>query len=502
MLQRLSDRLDDRGIALPFVAIMLVLLMGMTALAVDLGWLYLNGSRVQRGADAAALAGVVHLPHNIPGVDDNTMSGANANGWDIGLLRGTPVPGGGSDVLNWQQLSDNRLEVELRATVPTFFMKVFGFNEMNISRRATAEYIKPVPLGSPFRCFGNSPSSSGCPDGNFWASVQMPYTAKHNGDPFQSLCITANAAQPPGSCPGGINPEYDPNGYFYAVEVPPGATSLTVQVYDATFWRRPVGGNNCAGFPETGDCDALQDTNRITTGSGVQTTHFRLRAPDDTPLDPTNNPVITGCQIDVARNSNFYLNRWRPVCSISATPGIYVLQVWTSGDSGGSNQYSVRASTNVGTPRVYGINYVSVFTNQASTTMNMYLAEIVQSHAGKTLILDLYDIGEDDAAAWMTFRMPNGVAPPCEWTARNEAGSVTESGSLGQCSIQTSAASGALHRRFNAEWLEIKIQIPGNYTCSTDCWWRAEVDNNQPHDRTTWGARVIGNPVRLVPNEP
>jgi hypothetical protein len=27
-----------------------------------------------------------------------------------------------------------------------------------------------------------------------------------------------------------------------------------------------------------------------------------------------------------------------------------------------------------------------------------------------------------------------------------------------------------------------------------------EIDNGQPHDRTTWAAKVIGNPVRLVPN--
>src|SRR5690606_22217449 len=90
MLQRLSDRLDDRGIALHFVAIMLVLLMGMTALAVDLGWLYLNGSRVQRGADAAALAGVVYLPGDLPEVSVQSVNGANANGWNVGSINGNP----------------------------------------------------------------------------------------------------------------------------------------------------------------------------------------------------------------------------------------------------------------------------------------------------------------------------------------------------------------------------------------------------------------------------
>lgn len=502
-LRELGQRGDDRGVALPFVAIMLVLLIGMTAFAVDLGWLYLNGSRVQRGADAAALAGVVHLPANTAQVTAQSVNGANANGWDIGMVNGNPIAGGGPDSLTWQSLADNRLEVNVTATVPTFFLKVFGIDDLTMTRQGTAEYVKPVPIGSPFPCFGNAPGTPGCPDGNFWAAIQMPYTAKEHGDPYQSLCITANAAQPPGICTGGTNDDYRPDGYYYAVEVPSGATNLTVEVYDATFWRRPVGANNCPGFPETGDCDTLNATNRITFGSGAQNTHFQLRSPDSTPLDPTTNPPIPGCQIDVARNDASYLNQWQPVCTVpSPTAGIYVLRVWTSGNSGGSNQYSLRATATGGTPRIYGINQVSIFTNQSGTTMDMYLVEVDEVHSGKTLVLDLYDVGEDDAEAWMTFKMPNGAVPNCIWIAENDAGSQTASGS-GSCVIQTSAPIGnSLHRRFNAEWLRIQIQIPSDYTCGSDCWWRVEVLNNLPHDRTTWAARVIGNPVRLVPNEP
>src|SRR5690606_27199743 len=92
MLPRSKERLDERGVAPPFVAIMLTLLIGMTALAVDLGWLYLIGSRVQRGAVAAALAAVVHLPHNTAGVNANTGDGANANGWDVGMINGSVIP--------------------------------------------------------------------------------------------------------------------------------------------------------------------------------------------------------------------------------------------------------------------------------------------------------------------------------------------------------------------------------------------------------------------------
>jgi hypothetical protein len=50
------------------------------------------------------------------------------------------------------------------------------------------------------------------------------------------------------------------------------------------------------------------------------------------------------------------------------------------------------------------------------------------------------------------------------------------------------------------------IDIPDNYTCNpaangnSGCYWKMNLNLQTSHDRTTWAARVIGNPVRLVPN--
>jgi hypothetical protein len=68
--------------------------------------------------------------------------------------------------------------------------------------------------------------------------------------------------------------------------------------------------------------------------------------------------------------------------------------------------------------------------------------------------------------------------------------------SLADCRIQTSNGSSY----FNGLWVTAQVDIPTNYTCSSNCWWKMEIQNSQPHDRTTWSARIIGNPVRLVPN--
>ena len=124
------------------------------------------------------------------------------------------------------------------------------------------------------------------------------------------------------------------------------------------------------------------------------------------------------------------------------------------------------------------------------------VAEVAQAHAGKTLELKFYDPGEDDQDAYMTVKNPAGGIATCDWVAKDEAGTTVDSGS-GSCSIQTSDGNAL----FNGLWVTAQVDIPDNYTCSSTCWWKMEIDNSQPHDRTTWAARIIGNPVRLVPNE-
>lgn len=509
---------SDDGVALPFVAAMMVLLLAMSAFAIDLGWIYLNGARLQRAADSAALAGVVYLPADIPGAEANAVNGANANGWSVGSVNGASI-GGGPDELSYRQLADNRLEVTLRAAIPTFFLKVIGFNDLNLSRTATAEYVKPVPIGSPNNIFGAS--------NNIWASINGRWTAWMQGDPFnarcdwsrnftQAGCIDSSPAARDAHWPtqtiavgdndantDALNPQFDPRGYAYGVEVQANRTSLTVELFDAPF-RRPNGGG--CGSTTTGDCDRLTfgpQTPDNGTAYGPTTT-YTLYEPDGTPLDPYDNSVAVCTQTyNPTTGTGGAVNNWVNMCTISnPSAGIYVLRV-TANNGTGSNQYGVRVNTagpGPDNPRVYGINYVSIYTNQNSSTSILYLAKVDPIHAGKILELRFFDAGEDDAAASFTIRRPGGATANCEWSSEDG-----QSGGPGACVIATTVNSGGWRPRFNAQWLTVQVEIPADYTCDTTtmlgCWWDVSIANSQPHDRTTWAARIIGNPVRLVPNE-
>ncbi len=492
---------NENGAALPFVAILLVLLLGIAAFAIDLGWLYLNGARLQRAADSAALAGVVYLPSDSSGAETEAVNGADANGWDIGQVNGSPIGGGGPDDLDWQSLADNKMEVTLSTTIPTFFLKVLGFNHFDISRTATAEYVKPVPLGSPANCFGigdtSSVSTAGLVSGsgassalsqcegytqNFWGAINGRRTAKEHGDPYGVQCITAGSS----SC-NGTNTDYRPY-YFYGIEVPAGKSWVDVYIWDLGFYDR----NN---FAEAGDEESLSYSN---TG-GTDTT-FTIYAPDDSPTIPENNNVQVGSctqTVNSGSSSSTYKNRWYRLCRFTpaAEGGIYVLKLQNGGNGGGNNGYAVLTNTNGQTSssfaRTYAINDMSIFTNGASGSATIYLAEVDPIHAGKVLELEFFDPGEGAGNASMTVTPPPGVGSVnCVWTATNG-----QSGS--SCSIPTTISGNA---QFNSEWITMQIDIPTNYTCSSDCYWKVNAVLNVSHDRTTWTARVIGNPVRLVPN--
>ena len=478
LINSIKRRLEsaERGAALVWVAGSMVALLAMTALSVDLGWYYLNAARLQRAADSAALAGVMHLPSFPADALTDAESAARVNGFGAATV--TP-----------EIKADNRYEITLTTDVDMFFASVLGFNTMTLNRTATAEYVKPVPMGSPFNTFGNGYDAAQ----SFWAAIQGPYTSKAHGDPYQTQCRRARTTSP-GQCTGPspqANADYRSTGYYYGVEVPSGKAWVDIDIYDATFYPRS------SASVETGDLESLTDT---TTG-GSFTTHFQLKMFDATPLDPSDNVAISGCSWSISDRNTYYRNAWRELCQLNnPTPGIYILQVWTTGTSGGSNHYALRAeSSGSQDAKFYGINDMSVFTNDAGGTgiANVYLAEVDPVHAGKRLELQFFDPGEGSGNAYMTVKKPDGSIPDCSWSAVNESGTTTASGS-GQCKIQTTVSGTA---RFDEQWITATIDIPDTYTCGATCWWKMELDLNVSHDRTTWQARVIGNPVRLVPNE-
>ena len=78
-------RREQRGQVLVIVAVMIVVLLGFTGLVTDVAWYEVNLMRIQRAADAAALAGVVYLPSNVAGAQTAALAESSKNGFANGL---------------------------------------------------------------------------------------------------------------------------------------------------------------------------------------------------------------------------------------------------------------------------------------------------------------------------------------------------------------------------------------------------------------------------------
>jgi Flp pilus assembly protein TadG len=500
-VRRHGKRCDDEG---GYVAVVLALTLSVLILfagfAVDIGGWYARAAQMQRAADAAALAGVVWMP---------TFSGSGTTASSVAIATATAngFTTGGSITVTPSPVTGNtrRLRVTITDTSLTQYFSQLAIGSPTITRAATSEYVLPVPLGSPDNTLGNQSNTD---TKNLWASISGPYTSYSNGDPYSTKCLVSASNT---SCSTN-NTEYRTWGYLYTVDVPASGVgkTLTVQVFDAGNYARP----NYANV-ETAD-------------NGVVNTSFEMFSPSGFPLDSSTfyDPSIsmnsTGsgsikCTsgggkwvIADGASSSTYQNNFVTLCSlVVSTAGQYHLQVKSSGltgiaDSGnGWNQFSLKATlSSAPQPQVYGYGDLSLFNNLPNASGNLtatfYLAQIDQVHAGKHIIISLFDPGDGQSGTYtVNLLKPGGVTTGCTYGARGAATST-----IGTCAIVTRTSGGS--NAYNGLWLDIDIAIPSTYTCTTDCWWKVRYDFTgvqaglSPNDRTVWAARLVGDPVHLV----
>ena len=517
-----SIRREESGATLIIAAMVLVILMGMAGFAVDYGWLYWNGIKIQHGADAAALAGVIYEPGNQTLAYSEARGAASENGY-IHLSGSTVTP---VDFLDDSSAVDNanQLAVTVSHSVPTFFMKVFGINDVSITKRAVAEYALPLAMGSDLPYFGQDPTDPSR-NPNFWANIHGYYTGRKMGDRFASQCdsggsgsgCTANDEARPTVSRGINNGMADlSGGYIYGIDTTGASGSLSVDIFDGTFFR--------------GGGDLILAGDNPQGGSQGPTTVFLLYAPDPTPLDTSDNKLL--CKVTYAPQDSFadfngdgsvnasddvdgdgdldwddvshanglgptgFAALWDNLCTINTGTegqGIYPLRVVIEDPGGnddrGLNRYSMRASTSVGSPRFFGLGDMAAYVNFASNKATFNLAEVPEVHAGKELVIELWDPDSGNSA--VRIERPDGTLPECSWNATDGSGS---GGALIPCNI-----TGYGPQQFNDHHMQIRIAIPNTYSCTTDCWWTIEVTyNGGANDTTTWSARIEGNPVKLV----
>jgi hypothetical protein len=519
---------DDRGQVIVVAALLMTLLLAIVGVGVDISWYQFNLIRMQRAADAAALAGVVYLPGNQAGAFSAANAEATKNGFTNGVGGVTVVPR--TDAIN-----NRMLEVTIQGPVQTYFARLLGTSSVPGSRIARAEFVLPVPMGSPQDYFGvatlcrNSDAPSSCPtvasatgvgtlaSQGFWGAVETRGTNRSNGDAYSTYYNPSPT----------VNAGYDPNGYSYIVELPAGTAGGAVWIFDPIFCA--TGLRTTAPFQPLGMGDYWFST-ALTRNV---TTAFKLWDMNETPYSSADDTLIATdgglfTNMDyVDKGPNYSGNRdyggyagassadcaaspyhnawWRLASGLSE--GQYRLQVVTSGGTTGQNalnDFGIQVTTTFGTgARIYGQSRMCAEVNVASSTALFYIAQVDAVHAGKTLEIRLFDPG-DITNTTLRIKQPTATGyadASFKFTATGSSGGAPTSGGP-QASLQTSNTT---TKFYNNQWVTLSIPLPADYRAPTPPgetqpgWWKIEYTvGTTGQDITTWEVNIRGNPVHLV----
>ena len=151
----------EDGAVLVFTVIILVVLLGMAALAIDIGQMYIAKQRAQNVCDAAALAGgqlLTGKPDCVPGAEATAIEYKDANNaevapWQVEDFEAdatiTTVEYDDETTATCEE--GEAIKVTGRVHVNFAFAGIFGMSEMYVPAEATAllsavEYLKAPPL--------------------------------------------------------------------------------------------------------------------------------------------------------------------------------------------------------------------------------------------------------------------------------------------------------------------------------------------------------------------
>lgn len=494
----------EGGFVMVFIALILTTMLIFAAFTVDFGSWYTRATQLKRAADAAALAGVVWMPE-FDQAQQYALAAAARNGF---------VNGQNNIVVSVAQIPNNnrQLQVTITDTKAKQFFSRLVTQRQSISRSSIAEYVMPVPLGSPKNVFGTGDLLSGSDTENFWAAVSGFCAGHESGDKLLSGFESYSTSSSSSACNNGSpanSDDYDPNGYLYAIDLPANATSMKLDVYDAGY-------NQSGSTPD----DAL-------AGNPVVNTTIQVYDRNPTPLDLSNLTLLN--TVDVGTNNGTYANKWVNLHTwTNPKAGQYYVRVKTAAtdttNSRASNGFALRAYTgssfatcttisgspgySASCPMVHAVSDMSIYANATGANASFYLAQIDAVNAGKTMRVNLFDPGE--GAQTLQILDPNGNPAKFNWSTpcnppTPPAGGCSGSGvtSLSVAGSGTQPYSGLNgSSKYNDRSITLDVALPANYSTvyGGKVWWKVKytTSSSSVTDRTTWSVNIVGDPVHLL----
>jgi hypothetical protein len=145
--------------------------------------------------------------------------------------------------------------------------------------------------------------------------------------------------------------------------------------------------------------------------------------------------------------------------------------------------------------QVYGLGTMSLWQFETGSNPVFKIAKLEPYYAGQQLIISLWDIS--DIGSGGTLQFTGSVDNiDCQVRQLDDRGNIDWNWTSddGQPNCYLTFSSGA----YNNKWLEFRFDVPPNYTCVT-CWVNVSYGvSGGITDRTTWSAKMNGQPIHLV----
>lgn len=273
----------SRGQALVVLILIFTAVVTLTGLVTDVGTMMVVRHRMQRAADAAALAAGLSLP-SVSACQAQAENYAAQNGFVNGAGGVTVVseidPDG--DHNNW-------VRVTITAPFNFIFGRIIGLSQRTLTIFATAQYSTYIPISI------NMAGVYGEEHPDVTLMIRGKQSPYEHGDPY-SIALLDD---------GSPNPYYDPEAYHYKVYVPDnyavvnGTSMMDVEIFDA---------NSGANHDSSGE---------------KTITVYRLFAPDTTPNDYTDDVLIASFTIGPGDPLGPYEEKWKAPDGFSVDTAVW-----------------------------------------------------------------------------------------------------------------------------------------------------------------------------------
>jgi hypothetical protein len=426
----------EKGAVLVWMAVGLLVSLGMASLVIDVGFIQRERARMQMACDASALAGGKELPNESAALlqaRDFASKNGYTHGQDGVTVNARRNPDGNH--AGWYQ-------VIITKPINFFFAPIMGYTDGNLSMNGTASFVTPLPMyiaGSSGQYGTNGIQNLSC---------FGPYGQYTYGDCYSARWL--DNGQP--------NPYYNNGGYDFYAEIKSdyfaknGTNNVVFQIYDPDTWN--IGNANDAG---TGKIDEIRDapgSPHPQPSTKYDTTRFELYAPDSTPNDYSDDVLIASKTYDPSSHvtDSLWVTPTGWALSLATYGyGKYRINVKTTNGSS-ENGFNLRAGSpahctnnpadwvaNNGT-EVTALGNLPINFN-VSGTVNIDLGYIPAEAAGYDVYINKFDT--DVGATSVTYSDDYGHSWP---------GHLSGNGTfkLDKITVPNGFAGGRLHARYTA----------------------------------------------------